>query len=246
MSSWRKPGVVGAVLYAAAAAVVGAVLALVSRRTVSTVRERAGEVAQLPTGPLIVVSNHTSYADAFLMGLAARRLGRSLRMLGTSGIVEAPLLRMLTRRLGFISVRRHGADAAAALEPAADALRAGEAVLIYPEGRTTRDPDHWPERGKTGAVRLALETGAPILPIASEGAHRVVGRRAMLRSLFVNVIRRPKVHLRVGEPIDVRRLLDLRPEEEATPDQVRSATDVMMRRLTVMVADLRGEPVPVR
>ena len=55
-------------------------------------------------------------------------------------------------------------------------LADGEAVGIFPEGRLTRDPMMWPERAKTGAVRLALRTGAPIVPVAMVGAHRVVGR----------------------------------------------------------------------
>jgi 1-acyl-sn-glycerol-3-phosphate acyltransferase len=240
-SGWRKPGVGGAVLYAVCAAFVSAVLGLVSRRTVSSVRSRAHAIEELPKGGLIVVGNHTSYADAFLLGLVGRRLGRSLRFLGTSGLVDAPVLRSITRRIGFISVKRDTAEAARSLELAAEAVRAGEAVAIYPEGRTTRHPDHLPERGKTGAVRLALLTGAPIVLVASEGAHRVVGRRKLVRSMLVNVVRRPKVHLRVGEPIDVRDLIGLAPGVEATTEQVRWATDQLMATLTKMVGELRSE-----
>jgi 1-acyl-sn-glycerol-3-phosphate acyltransferase len=225
---------------------VGALLATVSRLQVLRQRDRRGALEELPPGGLIVVANHTSYADGLLLALAGRRLGRSLRLLGTSGIVEAPGLRILTRRLGFVPVRRGTDRAADALEPAAEAIRAGEAVALYPEGRTTRDPDHWPERGKTGAVRLALMTDAPIIPIASVGAHEVAGRRKLFRSLVVNLFRRPKVLMTVGEPIDVRARLGLAPGQEATPEQVRAATDEVMAMLVSMLEELRGEPAPTR
>jgi 1-acyl-sn-glycerol-3-phosphate acyltransferase len=52
------------------------------------------------------------------------------------------------------------------LDALVQALREGGAVIIYPEGTTTKQPELWPMRGKTGAARLALLTGAPIVPIA--------------------------------------------------------------------------------
>ena len=104
----------------------------------------------------------------------------------------------------------------------------------------TRDPGHWPERAKTGSVRLALRTGAPIVPVALDGAHRVVGRSGVVRSLVKNVILRPRVATAVGEPIDVRALL----RGEETPDEVRRVTDVVMARLIDLVEELRGELAP--
>ena len=104
----------------------------------------------------------------------------------------------------------------------------------------TRDPDRWPEKAKTGAVRLALQTGAPIVPVALEGAYRVVGRRKLVSSLLKNVILRPKVATAIGEPIDVRALLD-GPE---TPDEIRRVTDVVWSRLIDLVEQLRGQEAP--
>ena len=74
---------------------------------------------------------------------------------------------------------------------------------MFPEGRITRDPNQWPERAKTGAVRLALRSGAPIVPVAMVGAHEVVGRKRIVLRLIKNVILRPRVDVLVGEPIDV-------------------------------------------
>jgi 1-acyl-sn-glycerol-3-phosphate acyltransferase len=243
-SSWKHPGRTGALLYAVLAAVVGALLGVFSRLQVAKQRTRRRAAGALPAGPIIVISNHTSYADGLLLALACRRLGRTLRLLATSGVFRVPVIGTLARRLGFIPVRRGAADAAASLDEAATALAHGEAVGLYPEGRLTRDPMMWPERAKTGAVRLALRSDAPIVPVAMLGAHEVVGRSAILRNLIRNVIRRPKVTTRVGAPIDVRELMRVGPTTEPTPDEIRVASDLMMGRLVDLVEELRGEAAP--
>ena len=163
-------------------------------------------------------------------------------MLATAGVFKAPVIGTVARRIGFIPVDRGAANAADTLGPAADALAAGELVAIFPEGRLTRDPDRWPEKAKTGAVRLALRTGAPIVPVALEGAHRVVGRRKLVTSLLKNVILRPKVATAVGEPIDVRALL----EGPETPDEIRRLTDVVWSRLIDLVEQTTRPRGPTR
>ncbi|HVE18952.1 MAG TPA: hypothetical protein VNB52_07700, partial [Ilumatobacteraceae bacterium] len=114
----------------------------------------------------------------------------------------------------------------------------------HPEGRLTRDPMMWPERAKTGAVRLALRTGAPIVPVAMVGAHRVISRHRVVPNLLFNLVRRPKVDTRVGAPIDVRRLMNIGPTTEPTSDEVRLAADLVMSRLVAVVGQLRGERAP--
>lgn len=244
MSSWRRPGRTGAVLYGVLAAIVGVVTAGFSRLQVERQRGRRAAARGLPPGGIIVVSNHTSYADGVLLALACRRMGRSLRLLATAGVFRAPLVGLLARRLGFIPVRRGHADVGQALDDAAVAISHGEAVGLYPEGRITRDPHLWPERAKTGAVRLALATGAPIVPIAMVGAHRVVGRERIVLGVLFNLVRRPKVSVKVGAPIDVRTLMNIAPDVEPTPEEVRLAADQLMGRLTGLVAELRGEQPP--
>ncbi|HEX2784673.1 MAG TPA: lysophospholipid acyltransferase family protein [Ilumatobacteraceae bacterium] len=241
---WRKPGRTGAILYAVLAAVLGSATAFFSRLQIERQRGRREAALRLPSGPIIVISNHTSYADGVLLALACRRLGRSLRLLATSGVFSAPLLGTIARRLGFIKVKRGAADAATSLDEAALALEAGEAVGVFPEGRLTRDPMMWPERAKTGAVRLALRTGAPIVPVAMVGAHRVVSRHRVVPTLLGNLIRRPRVDTRIGSPIDVRALMNIGPTTEPTVDEVRLAADAVMGRLVTVVAELRGERPP--
>jgi 1-acyl-sn-glycerol-3-phosphate acyltransferase len=243
-SGWRHPGRTGAALYAVAAAIVGSILALFSRVQVERQRGRRAVAKHLPPGRLIVISNHTSYADGLLLALVCRRMGRSLRMLATSGVFKAPVIGSLARRLGFIPVARGASNASDSLDLAAEALSHGEAIGLFPEGRLTRNPEKWPERAKTGAVRLAIRTDTPIVPVAMEGAHKVVGEKRLVGNLVANVVRRPKVHTRIGASINVRAMIGLAEGEEPTQDQVRQAADKVHERLIDLVEELRGETAP--
>jgi 1-acyl-sn-glycerol-3-phosphate acyltransferase len=230
------------VLYAVLSAGFGLVATVVSRVKLERQRGRRRAAAQLPAGPIIVISNHTSYADGVLLALACRRLGRSLRLLAMSGVFAKPVLGWITRTLGFIPVARGSISAAGALDAAAAALEAGEAVGIFPEGRVTRDPDRWPERAKTGAVRLAVRTGAPIVPVAMVGAHRIMGRRRLVWHLLKSAFTRPRVEVAVGAPIQVRSLVDSVDAPSAA--SLRKATDVVMGELVRLIAELREESPP--
>ena len=238
---WKNPGRSGAILYAVAAAVIGGVAAALTRLNIAKHRGRTLAVARLPPGPVIVISNHASHADGLLLTLACRRMGRSIRLLATGGVFRAPVVGALARKVGFIPVERGTESAADSLELAAEALAAGETVGIFPEGRTTRDPDLWPERSKTGAVRLALATDVPIVPIAMVGSHRVLPRKRRVLVLLRNLILRPKVLVEVGEPIDVVALAGTEP---VAPERVREVADQVMAELVELVASLRGEIPP--
>ena len=236
--NWRHPGRGGALLYGALAAAAGGVVASVARLEAARQVGRRTVARQLPSGPLIVVANHTSYADGVLLAIACRDLGRSLRLLATAGVFKNPLLGPLVRRLGFIPVQRGSSSAAEALDAAAEALAAGEAVGLFPEGRITRDPEHWPERSKTGAVRIAVRTGAPIVPVAMHGVQDVVGLRGNLLRTIRNLALPPEVKVLVGETIDVSLLVGAgQPVDEAT---VRRVSDEVMGRLIDLVEELRG------
>jgi 1-acyl-sn-glycerol-3-phosphate acyltransferase len=110
-----------------------------------------------------------------------------------------------------------------------DALDQGGAVIIYPEGTTTREPDLWPMRGKTGAARLALVTGAPVIPMAHWGSQRVFDVRTKKLSL------RPRAPVTVtaGKPVDLGRW------EGAAP--TRAVLDQMTDAIMTDVRDLLGE-----
>ena len=240
-STWQRPGLRAALLYAFAAGLLGSVVSAVSRLELT---RRGVPDTPLPDGPVIVVANHTGFADGILLALVGRRLGRSLRLMATGGVFRSGLVGPLVRRLGFIPVLR-GTDAAAtSLDAAATALAAGEAVGLFPEGRITRDPQHWPERSKTGAVRLALRSGAPVVPVALVGAERVVGTRGVVAGLLRNTVLRPRVSVAVGAPVDVRRLAGIDDGEVPDDATIRRVADEVMAVLVAQVAELRGEPAP--
>jgi 1-acyl-sn-glycerol-3-phosphate acyltransferase len=131
-----------------------------------------------------------------------------------------------------------GTGDASPLAEATAAVEAGEVVVIYPEGTTTMTgSDFSPGRGKTGAVRLSLATGVPILPVATWGG-QYVWRKDGRQSLAFG---RP-IWLRAGEPFDPRARLDGR---GATPADVRETTDALMAVLAGLVDGLR-ERYPAR
>jgi 1-acyl-sn-glycerol-3-phosphate acyltransferase len=182
-------------------------------------------------GPLIVAGNHLSYLDQFAHAYFVIRAGRRPRFLAKAELFENPFLRTVLRGAGQIPVRRGTGDRAP-LEEATRALQGGEIVVIYPEGTSvTDDPDFAPRRGKTGAVRLALATGTPILPVAIWGGQyvwRASGRESLRFA-------RP-IWLRAGEPIDVTARAGADPDRAA----IRRLTDELMGELGTMVADLRA------
>jgi 1-acyl-sn-glycerol-3-phosphate acyltransferase len=240
-NTWQRPGLRAAVLYTVAAGLLGMVVSAVSRLELT---RRAVPDGGLPGGPVIVVANHTSFADGILLALVGRRLGRSRRLMATGGVFRSGVVGPVVRRLGFIPVLRGTEAAAGSLDAAATALAAGEAVGLFPEGRITRDPHHWPERSKTGAVRLALRTGAPVVPVALVGAQHVVGRSGIGARLLRNTVLRPRVRVAVGEPIDVRRLAGVAADQPVDDATVRRVADEVMAALVSQVAELRGEPSP--
>ena len=183
------------------------------------------------TGPLIVAGNHLSYLDPFAHAYFVVKAGRRPRFLAKRELFENPVVGMVLRGAHQIPVDR-ARGGTEPLEAAARALAAGEVVVIYPEGTSaTADPAFLPGRGKTGAVRLSLQTGVPILPVATWGG-QFVWRRSGRQSLAFG---RP-IWLRAGEVFH--------PNDRAgaggEPD-VRGATDELMARLTELARSLAGE-----
>lgn len=201
------------------------------------------------TGGVIFVANHLSHFDPFVIAHFVYANGRWPRFLAKASLFRLPVLGRLMHAVQQIPVHRGTADAASALDAAIVAVRAGQAVIIYPEGTTTRDPQLWPMRGKTGIARLAMATGAPVVPLVTWGPQRVFDPRT--RTLRLRP-RTPMV-VRAGEPIDCSALL--RPDAAGSETAVTSAdlvrlTDEIMAVLTRMLATIResgktdSPPVP--
>jgi 1-acyl-sn-glycerol-3-phosphate acyltransferase len=168
----------------------------------------SGEIpAALRGRAVILAANHVSPFDPIVMTAALHKAGLAPRIMATGGIFDAPIAGAAMRRAGHIRVDRHTSHVADALPAAAEALRGGAMVLVYPEGRIGLDPWMWPERGKTGVARMAELSGAPVLPVAQWGAHAVLPYTTpehLARSLLRAMRRRPVVHVRFGDtPVDL-------------------------------------------
>lgn len=124
---------------------------------------------------IIVAAYHANHLDPILVGLALKRNGRMPHFLAKSTLFTGVLGKIL-KTIGQIPVLRASASAGDSLEYAKDALAHGQTVVIYPEGTLTKDPELWPQHFKTGTARLALETGAPIIPVAHWGLDTVYPR----------------------------------------------------------------------
>ncbi|WP_235856868.1 lysophospholipid acyltransferase family protein [Occultella glacieicola] len=190
----------------------------------------------LPGGGFIAAANHVTNFDPLTLLDFLTKAGCYPKMLAKASLFRVPLLGPLLRSVGYIPVQRGTGSAAASLTAAASALGAGECVSVFPEGTLTRDPDLWPMRAKTGAARMALATGMPVVPIAQWGAHEVMARHA---SMIRPVLRRP-VQVVAGPPVD---LGDLAGRGE-DPGAVREATDRIMTAITAQLAGIRGERPP--
>jgi 1-acyl-sn-glycerol-3-phosphate acyltransferase len=189
-----------------------------------------------PTGGVIVVANHVSHFDPLVVAHYIFGAGRWPRFLGKASLWRVPVLGPFLRKVQQIPVERGSVEAVKSLDVLVDALQQGGVVVIYPEGTTTKDPDLWPMRGKTGAARLALVTGAPVIPLANWGAQKIFDPRTSRLSL------RPRVPVTVtsGPPID------LSPWAGATPSRtvLDQMTEHIMLELQQMVAGLREEQPP--
>ena len=122
---------------------------------------------------IVVAPNHISFLDPLIMAHFLHDNGRPPRFMGKQSVFEIPLAGQLIRGAGQIPVSRDK-DPHKALAAAEAAVTNGECLVMYPEGTITRDPGTWPMSGKTGALRVALETGAPLIPIAQWGANEIM------------------------------------------------------------------------
>lgn len=187
-------------------------------------------------GPLILVANHMSHADPLILAHFVYDSGRWPGFLAKASLFEAPVIGKVFHWVGQTPVNRGSVDAARALDSAVAAVRAGEAVIIYPEGTTTKEPDLWPMKGKTGAARLWLTTGAPVVPIVMWGPEQIFDPRTKKLQLF----HRAEVTVVAGPPLDLSTWEGSAP----TTPVLQEITDVIMLKLRDMLAEIRGGTPP--
>ncbi|THA46489.1 lysophospholipid acyltransferase family protein [Streptomyces sp. A1136] len=154
----------------------------------------------------IIAANHTSLADPAIVIAALHRLGVEPVIMATAGLWRVPLLGRTLDREGHVPVHRGERRASAALDLAAHALEQGRHLLIYAEGGLPRHKDAAeaaPGDFRTGLVRLAERTGAPVVPVGQAGARRITsgGTIKQIAGLATAPLRRPGLHVHVGAPI---------------------------------------------
>ncbi|MCA1711017.1 MAG: 1-acyl-sn-glycerol-3-phosphate acyltransferase [Actinobacteria bacterium] len=191
------------------------------------------------TGGVILAANHISHADPVaLADYIVFGTARAARFLAKSSLFKGRgLVGSVMRGAGQIPVHRQTADASLALRDAVAALHRGECIAIYPEGTVTRDPQKWPMQAKTGVARLALLSGAPVVPIAQWGAQDILDS---YRSKGVHLLPRHTMHIVAGPPVDLSEYEG----RDLTTEVLRGATDKVMRAVTELVEQLRGETAP--
>ncbi|PRY17496.1 1-acyl-sn-glycerol-3-phosphate acyltransferase [Kineococcus rhizosphaerae] len=175
-------------------------------------------------GPAVLASNHLSAADTVLLPTVVRRRvtfiakadlfrGEGLRGRLTAGLMHG---------IGQLPVDRSGGRASsAAIDSAVAVLRGGDLFGIYPEG--TRSPDGRLYRGRTGVARIALRSGAPVVPVAMVGTEDLLPSGRLLPKVR-------RVGVVIGEPLDFSRYAG-REDDQLV---VRSVTDEVMAAIQAL------------
>jgi 1-acyl-sn-glycerol-3-phosphate acyltransferase len=186
-------------------------------------------------GGVIIAINHISQIDTVLMARLVWQAGRIPRFMIKASLFRKPVIGRVFRGAGQIPVYRGTTTAATSLDDAVRALQRGEAIVIYPEGTTTRDPQLWPMEAKTGIARLVLlAPHIPVVPVGQWGAQK--GQRFTPTRL----IRRRRCEASVGESLDLSRYAGAEPSAAA----LREITDLIMTAVRDEVAELRRETPP--
>ena len=168
-------------------------------------------------GPVIIASNHLSFADSVFMPLMVKRKvtfpAKSEYFTGRG--IKGWFVRSFMVGLGMVPIDRSGGRAArVALDVGLAILRQGAIFGIYPEG--TRSPDGRLYRGKTGVARLALESGAPVVPVAMLNMDEIQPVGKVLPKL-------KRVHIRFGPALDFSRYAGMAGDrfiERAVTDEI--------------------------
>lgn len=190
-------------------------------------------------GAFVLAPNHYSEIDPLIIAVAVWRMKRLPRFMAKESLFRIPVVGWILRKTGMIPVAR-ASSAAAAKQTMAQSralVEHGRGVIVYPEGTLTRDPDLWPMRGKSGAVRLALAGDIPLIPVAHWGTQKVMGRYQKGISFWPP---RKPVQIIVGDPVD---LSDLTPRA-SEPAALNEATRRLMDAITVLLEEARGEKAP--
>lgn len=188
------------------------------------------------TGGALLAANHVSFMDPIYDVAFCVAHGRMPRFLAKAELWSVPVVRSVLAKGGHIPVHRTSARAGDAYREAIAAVGRGEIVVFYPEATYTTDPAGWPMKAKNGIGRIALVTGAPVIPLANWGTQDVLPPGNAVPRWF----RGKHVSVVAGPPVDLSTWAG-GPRTRTALDAVTSA---IMTDVTAMVGDLRGETPP--
>jgi len=189
------------------------------------------------SGKIIVASNHVSYLDVLFLSHFLFRNGRAPRYIGKEGVFKVPVIGKIILAAGMVPVARESKDASKALDHAVRLLNVGHCIGVYPEGTLTRDPEGWPMVAKTGLARLAIATQTPVIPIAQWGSQIVMPTYEKKIKFFP----RTPIKILAGKPLDLSAWYGKENDQVA----LLEATAFVMRELTNLLEEIRGEKRPV-
>jgi 1-acyl-sn-glycerol-3-phosphate acyltransferase len=204
-----------------------------------TRRDWRGQEHIPKSGGVVIVANHISNVDPLVLAQYLAYSGRWPRFLAKASLFSVPVIGSALRAIGQIPVHREAGAARQAVRYADEAIEQGKAVVIYPEGTITHDADLWPMTGRSGAVRIALKTGCPVVPVGQWGAQDIMwGKKIHVPHLLP----RKTLRLVAGRPIALEDLRD----QPLTPQVLTEATDRIMDEITSLVAELRQQAPPAQ
>jgi 1-acyl-sn-glycerol-3-phosphate acyltransferase len=193
------------------------------------------------SGPALVVANHISYIDPLYTAVFLDSAGRLPHFMAKDAVFRMPVIGKLANELEQIPVYRGSAGAVDSLAAAGKALDDGHAVVIYPEGTITRDPDFWPMRARTGAARLAMDHAVdgdvPVIPVVHWNTQLIYDH---YNGKKFRPLPRKRVVVSAGGPVDLSAFRG----RERTGELLRQVTDHLMGSIRDVLADVRGEPAP--
>lgn len=167
-------------------------------------------------GPAVIATNHVGYLDFVFVGAAARGSGRLVRFLAKKEVFDHRIAGPLMRGMRHVPVDRFG-RASDAVDAAVTALRSGEVIGMFPE--STINPSFVPGEGRSGAARMAMQAGAPLVPGAVWGSQRI-----LTKGRPKNVQRKIVLSVAFGAPI-----------EYSSDEDPKVVTTRLMRRISDLV-----------
>lgn len=176
------------------------------------------------SGGMIIAMNHINWLDIPAIG-ALLPFAYRLSWLAKSELFQNPIVAWWFRQMNVIPIKRGQRDLTA-LDASVEALRNGAVLLIFPEGHRSRNGVLLPGRG--GAVRLAMQAGVPIVPVAVTGTEH--GLRGTLR--------REPVKITIGEPYTIPPT----PDGKIPPDLMDRLTTEMMQQIAAMLPPAQRGP----